>query len=113
MKTVQNRIKYLCISTLAIIGSTVSAFAQGTPIDNSTLKDKIGTVPTKIAEIASPIINIALAIVGVIAVGVAVWAYAKKKKGDGNANDGLMDAAWTTLAIVAFIYVVKAFFFGL
>ena len=109
---ITTRIKYACTSVLVFLMGAFTGFAQN-PVSSTELKTKLDGVTKSIGEIANPLINIGLAVIGVIAVGVAIWAYSKKKKGDANANDGLMDAAWTTLAIVAFIYVVKSFFFGL
>lgn len=110
----KNNIKTkLSIATLvALFCNSLSVLAQDT-LNSNNIKSRLTQVTSDIGEIVNPIINIALAIIGVIAIGVVVWAYAKKKKADPNANDALMDAAWTTIAIVAFVYIIKSFFFGL
>lgn len=99
--------------------ATIATSLIGIPMSFATtvkiegLESQLNNVTENIAKIANPIINIILAIVGVIAIGVIAWAFSKKKKGQDGANDAIMDTAWTTLAVVAFIYVVKSFFFGL
>lgn len=104
------RIKYAYASLTVFTLGTVPAMAA--QVEANNISSSLNNVSNNIKTLANPIINIALAIVGIIAIGVIIWAYAKKKKGEGGANDGIMDAAWTTLAVVAFIYIVKSFFFG-
>lgn len=110
MKANQN-IKRAAATAITAL-SSISIWAQ-TPIESNQIETQLTNVTSNIGKIVNPIINIVLAIVGIIAIGVIAWAFAKKKRGEQGANDAIMDTAWTTLAVVAFIYVVKAFFFGM
>jgi len=106
---IKSYFKYLMASLIVFLGNASNTFAEikGT----GGIKSQLEGVTRNITDLIDPIVNIVLAIVGVIALGVIMWAYAKKKKGDANANDALMDAGWTTLVVVIFVYVVKLFFF--
>lgn len=109
-----NFFKNLISKTLSVAAATVASTQlalAGDPIKATDIEGQLNNVTSNIGKIINPIIDIVLAIVGVLAVGIIAWAFAKKKKGDAGANDAIMDAAWTTLAVVAFIYIVRLFFF--
>ncbi len=109
-KTHHSLFKYLGVTAAALYLTAENALAQG--LTSSNIKSQLDGVTQNARDLINPIVNIVLLIVGVIALGIIAWAFAKKKKGDAGANDAIMDAAWSTLAVVAFIYVIKLFFFG-
>ncbi len=72
----------------------------------------LNQVETELKKTTGNIVDIALIAVGLIAVIIMVWALAKKKKGDNNANDAIADGAMYTAIAAGAILLIKTLFFG-
>ncbi len=65
----------------------------------------------KLMGLTDDFVTIMLIVVGMVAITVLVWALAKKRNGEQGANDTIMNAAFYTFVVVAFILIIKALFF--
>lgn len=107
-------IKKIYLSAItAVLGLFCFAETALAQVTIENLDSQLTQVPTQSKKLVNPIVNIILLVVGLIAIGVFVYGYIRKKhSNDPNSGDSLVSGALNTVYVVLGIYVIKFFFFG-
>lgn len=86
----------------------LSAILANTP---KSLEEIFEELADKLMGLTDNFVTIMLVMVGMVAITVMIWALAKKRNGEQGSNDTIMNAAFYTFVVVAFILIIKVLFF--
>lgn len=114
MKTLIEKFRiWIAGGIAAVLGFVGGVEAKAQLINGkSNAESALNTINQELKKTTGSIVDIALIAVGLIAVIIMVWALAKKKKGDNNANDAIAEGAMYTAIAAGAILLIKTLFFG-
>lgn len=88
----------------AAVAATRGAMAQ------VTASQALTTATEQVKSLGTQIINLATYVIGAVGVGMLVWAYFKRAKGDQGGNDALMGWGISLIVVIILLQVMKAIF---
>ena len=113
MKTFEKIKGFVVMGIAAVMNFLFEVESKAQLIKGSTdSKTALEKVEDQVKNTTGKVVDIALIAVGLISVIIVVWGLAKKKKGDNNANDAIVDGAMYSGLAAILILMIKTLFFG-
>lgn len=98
--------RYIAAAAAALMAGTVPALAA------TTMEQTLQTVKSTINGWAQYVVDVVIAILGIIFIANALWAYIQSRRdGQGGGNEKIMSAILYGLVTVGAIFLANAVFF--